>query len=507
MFREIQIRKGLYYDSVKLMLVSRAIADIKGVSKASVVMGTELNKENLFRQQMDNEESRKATASDLIISIEAETREAVEAALEEMERQLAQNANSEGSEAYRPRSFESAIQQQPGSNVAIVSVPGAHAASVAREALESGMHVMLFSDNVPMEDERSLKEYSTAHDLLLMGPDCGTAVINGVPLGFANVVSKGPVGMVSASGTGSQEVMTLLDSFGVGITQAIGTGGRDLKGEIGGLTYIQALDALNADDDTKVIVLISKPPSAEIAEKVFDHIREQVKKPVVVNLIGAEPQEHFDENVHFAASLEECAEVAASLAKGEKVLPLWSEDELKGHAQKVAENIPAEASLVRAFYSGGTLAYEAELALRGSLGEVQTNLSGAHKVNPVDGHRHVVIDFGEDEYTVGRAHPMIDSTLRAEAFESALSDRSTAVIILDFVLGYGASSAPQEDFVRLARDCDAHAPVIAVVVGTENDPQVKSHVVKQLEDAGFVVAPSNRMAVELAAQAVAARER
>ena len=502
MFQEIQIRKGLYYDSVKLMLVSKAIADIEGVIKASVVMGTELNKENLFRQEMDNEESRKATSSDLIISIEAETEDAIRAALEEMEKQLSQNAESGNAESYRPRSFEGAMRQQPGSNVAIVSVPGAHAASVAREALEAGLHVMLFSDNVPIEDERSLKEYSTSHDLLLMGPDCGTAVINGVPLGFANVVENGPVGMVSASGTGSQEVMTLLDSFGVGITQAIGTGGRDLKEDVGGLTYIQALDALNADDATKVIVLISKPPSPSIADKIFDHIKTNVAKPVVVNLIGAKPQANLGENVHFASSLEECAEIAAALAKGCEIAPLWDDEVLNGHAAEVRAAIPQGASLMRAFYSGGTLAYEAELALREKFGDVLTNLSGSHGVNPVDGEHHVAIDFGEDEYTVGRAHPMIDSTLRAQAFEAALDDAKTAVIVVDFVLGYGASMTPQEDFIKLMAERDEHAPVIAVVVGTERDPQVRSEVVRQIEAAGFIVAPSNKAAVELASRAL-----
>lgn len=507
MVKKVELRKGLYYDSVKLMLVSKAIADVEGVSKASVVMGTELNKENLSRQGMDSEESRQAGASDLIISLEAETDEALERAVEEMERQLAHNAESQEGACYRPRTFESALKLQPGTNIAIVSVPGAHAVPVARDALAAGLHLMLFSDNVSLEDERALKEEAAERGLLVMGPDCGTAVINGVPLCFANVVSEGSVGMVSASGTGSQEVMALLDAYGVGITQNIGTGGRDLKEAVGGLTFLQALATLNEDDDTKMIVLISKPPSEAITDKILAYVRERVTKPVVLNLIGAEPREGVGEHVHFARSLEECALVAAGLAKGEAVVPFWGAATLEDKAQGLARAIGRPDGFVRAYYSGGTLAYEAELLFKQHGGAVVTNLSGVRGVDPVDQAAQVVIDFGEDEYTVGRAHPMIDSTLRAEAFERALNDEKTSIVLLDFVLGYGASARPHEDFVKLLHSSDGRVPVVANVIGTEADPQCLSSVIAELEEAGILVAPSNKMAIDVVCRAMEIKER
>lgn len=480
------------------MLVSKAIAEVEGVRKASVVMGTELNKENLERQGMDNEDVRNASPSDLIVSIEADTEDAVERAILEMENRFAETAASTEGGAYRPRSFEAAAVQQPGSNVAIISVPGAYAASLAREALDAGLHVMLFSDNVSLEDERALKQKAAERGLMVMGPDCGTAVVNGVPLCFANVVQEGPVGLVSASGTGSQEVMALLDAFGVGITQNIGTGGRDLKEEVGGLTFLQGIAALNEDESTEVIALISKPPSEAITDKVIAYLEDHVEKPVVLNLIGSESRSGLGENIHFARSLEECAEIAAGLAAGSPVAALWDEERLGSEAEALmasAEKPPC--GFVRAFYSGGTLAYEAELMIRKRLGDVRTNLSGRRGVDPVDPAAHTVIDFGEDEYTVGRAHPMIDSTLRAQSFREALADEGTAIVLLDFVLGYGASDRPHADFVEALRQSERKVPVVANVIGTDGDPQCRSEVTKELADAGFVVAPSNKAAIDL----------
>lgn len=495
MAKIVEIRKGLYYDSVKLMLVSKAISEVEGVEKASVVMGTELNKENLLRQEMDSDESRSASASDLIVSIKADSEQSLEKALQIMEAQLSQQSSSGDLRQYRPKSFEAAAKQQPGSNMAIVSVPGAYAADVAQQAIENGLHVLLFSDNVSLEDERRLKEMAAERGQLLMGPDCGTAVINGVPLCFANVVERGPVGIVSASGTGSQEVMCLLDDFGVGITQNIGTGGRDLREEIGGITFLQALEALNADPDTQVIALISKPPSAAVADKVFDYIRGQVTKPVVINFIGSEPRDDMGPQVHFADSLEGCAVTAANLIESANTPELWDESAMARAVQKIAGG-KGEGRFVRAYYSGGTLAYEAELVLGDEIGDVSCNLSEKGAVDPVDARSNVVIDFGDDEYTVGRAHPMIDSALRAEAFERALSDPNTAVVLLDFVLGHGASDRPHEAFVELLKRAQRAVPVVANVVGTDRDPQDKQAVIRELEEAGVIVAPSNRSALK-----------
>src|SRR5690606_14776291 len=125
--------------------------------------------------------------------------------------------------------------------------PGVYAAFEAFRALENNLNVMMFSDNVTVEDEIKLKDLAVKKDLLMMGPDCGTAIINGVGLCFANKIKRGPIGLVAASGTGLQEVTVLIDQFGGGISQAIGVGGRDLSKDVMGRMTLHAINALNAD--------------------------------------------------------------------------------------------------------------------------------------------------------------------------------------------------------------------------------------------------------------------
>lgn len=497
MAKLVEVRPGLYYDSVKLMLISKAIDELDDVVKASVVMGTKLNKENLMRQNMDDEKSRAATSSDLIISIEAHTETGLEQAVRIMEDQLARRTESWKSAEYRPQSIASAIRQQPESNVAIVSVPGQFAAEVTESALDAGLHVMLFSDNVTIEEERHLKEKAREHGLIVMGPDCGTALINGTPLCFANVVSRGPIGLVSASGTGSQEVMSLLDDFGVGISHCIGTGGRDLSEAVGGISFLQGLSILNNDPQTEVIVLISKPPSDAIAQKIRNYIRKNVTKPVVIDFIGAQPPEPPADKMHFASSLEECALVAAALAEKRTIAPLWSAEKIEEQAAILRSSLGNAGGRLRACYSGGTLAYEAEILLGKAFDNLASNLGSAEKEGIGDPETHIIIDYGSDEYTGGRAHPMIDSTLRAQAYSDALADSHAGIILLDFVLGYGASAKPHADFIKIRKESDARIPTIAVIVGTDRDPQGRQAIENELRDAGFIVAPSNKAAIDL----------
>ncbi len=493
-----QVRKGAYHDSVKLMQVGQALQDSPGVQEVAVGMGTELNRSNLVDRGMNTPETDSAGQTDLMIAVRADDDSAAEAVLGQVDDLLASRADSSGDESgYQPKSVTSALKAQSGSNVLIVSIPGAHVRPVVSEAIRNGVHVMLFSDNVSLEDERELKELAVAKDVLVMGPDCGTAMINGVPLCFANRVRRGPIGLVSASGTGSQEVMTQIHQMGSGISQALGTGGRDLKEEIGGLTFMQALAALNDDVDTEVIVLVSKPPAPRVAEKVMAYLRDNVTKPVIVDFLGAEAPTDTPGNVTFTHSLEECAARAVEAANGNSVAPLWSSEELKAHAERLADRVRPKG-LVKGLFSGGTLASEAQLILQGCLGEVTSNLGGGPAVDEKNPTTHFIIDFGDDAYTTGRAHPMIDPSLRAQSFRKHLADERTGLILMDIVLGYGSNEAPHKEIVKALRDQSNAPPVIINVCGVEEDPQGMERIVHELTGAGATVAPSNKAATDLA---------
>jgi succinyl-CoA synthetase alpha subunit len=369
-----------------------------------------------------------------------------------------------------------ALAEAPESNLALVSVPGEYAAAEAAKALARGLHVMLFSDNVAVDDEVALKRDASARGLLVMGPDCGTAIIDGVPLAFANVVRRGPIGCVAASGTGLQQVTTLVDRLGLGVSQAIGTGGRDLSEAVGGITMLDGLKLLAADRDTRVIVLISKPPAPAVAERVIAAAA-RAPKPVVVNFIGATPAAR-GKNLHFARTLEDAARAAVALARG----------------RKPAKGAPMPRSAetrrrVCGLFSGGTFCYEAELIL------------GA------DGHE--LIDLGDDQYTRGRPHPMIDHRLRNDRIVAAAKDPGVAVILLDIVLGYGAHPDPAAEMasaLRAARKANRRVAFVGSVCGTQADPQGLARQEAALRKEGVLLAPSNAAAARMAAKLLAGRK-
>lgn len=492
------VKKGLYYDSVKLMLVTNEISTVEGVNNASVVMGTDLNKDNLAGTGLLTEEAKSAGPSDLIIGIEADNEESITSALKILDQSLNATVEGQSNNEYKPRTLSRGMEMAPKANVCIISIPGEYAAAEAREALEAGLHVMMFSDNVAIKDELELKKLAESKDLLLMGPDCGTALINGAPLCFANKVRKGSIGIVGASGTGSQEVMTLVHKLGGGISQLIGTGGRDLKEEIGGIMTIMGLRALEEDDNTKVITLVSKPPADKVVDKIIKVIKDEIKKPVVLNFLGKQFEQEQDENIYFASNLKDAATISLKVAGGEKINKEKNEEKLS----EVKKN-----GYVKGLYSGGSLAYECFFRLKEAFGDVQSNLSDKQPVKDIHNlNNHVAIDFGEDEFTQGRPHPMIDSTLRSEIFKNQIDDESTAVIVLDFVLGYGANMAPQKAFLEVleqAKNEKKSIPIIVVdVCGTNEDPQNYEKVISELKKAGVIVKNSNWEAVNYAISVV-----
>jgi FdrA protein len=531
---QAQVRRGTYYDSVVLMQLQRSLAALPGVRDAGVVMGTAANKQILAQTGLLAPQARAAAADDLVIVVQAETEEAAEAALAQVDQLLVRRSKGIDEE-YLPKSLDSAAQMMPQAQWVLISVPGRYAAGVARQALRLGKHVFLYSDNVPVTDEAELKRLAAENGLLVMGPDCGTAIVNGVGLGFANRVRRGPVGLVGASGTGLQQVSARLHQLGSGITHALGTGGRDLSAAVGAITARQSLDLLGRDPETRVVVLISKPPAPAVAGQLLNAAR-SLGKPVVVDFIGyAHPTRQVD-NLWFAATFDEAAAVAVELAtqspadqeadimsggvpRGTKTdsLESLSHGVLKGVTgaePKGLERFAPGQRYLRGLFSGGTLAYEALLLLQDYVPAVYSNVPLHEEyrlANSLVSQQHSIVDLGEDEFTVGRLHPMMDNDLRIRRLEQEAADPEVALLLLDIVLGYGAHPDPAREIApaiararAVARDAGRHLEVVAMVVGTDEDPQGLGDQVRQLTEAGAYVETSSAAAVRYAGQLVRA---
>lgn len=486
----VEVRKNTYYDSVTLMALTQKMAALSGVAEAVAVMATPMNKELLAGVGLLTAAADAGGADDLIVAIRAESDAACAAALEIFAGATARRAEDKKA-AVAFASLDTAVRHLPDANLAVISVPGEYAAREARAALRNGLNVMLFSDNVSLADEIALK--TTAHEkgLLVMGPDCGTAIVNGVALCFANAVRRGNIGIVGASGTGTQEVTVHIDRLGGGVSQVLGTGGRDLGAAVGGIMMLDCLAALSQDEATAVIVLISKPPAPAVADKIVAAIK-TCPKPVVVCFLGGASTAGA-EGSYFAATLEEAARAAVTLAAGQKPAPpSCGHEKLATMAAVARAKLAPEQKDIRGLYCGGTLCQEAA------------------RMAPGEGH--VFIDLGDDAYTMGKPHPMIEPSLRLPHILDAARDPSVAVILLDVVLGYGAHPDPAGvttpaivEAREIARAAGRHLEVIAYVCGTDADPQGKADQEGKLAAAGATLAKSNARGAYLAA-AVVSRE-
>lgn len=484
-----RVRRGFYLDSVALMRHSRTIAELPGVVSAALMMGSSANKEVMTEAGLLAREGKAARGDDLVIGVRAETSDAAEAALAEAERWLDQpKGDGAAGEDWQPQSIRTALQAMPDANLAIISVPGEYAAAEARKALRRGLNVMIFSDNVSLEDERALKIEASESGRLVMGPDCGTAIINGVPLAFANRVPRGAIAIVGASGTGMQEISTLIARAGQGISQAIGVGGRDLDEAIGGISTLMALDVVDRDPLTRHVVLVSKPPSAAVAERISERLARSDKR-FTVCFLGA-GRLGLPDNARLVTTLKAAAEAASDGAAiggrcGPATMPAMP---------------PGRGRRITGLYSGGTLCAETQIVLLAAGEAVASNapVPGASQLS--DGSEaHRMIDLGATEYTLGRPHPMIDPAVRDVPLTQALGDPDVGIVLLDLVIGYGAHEDPAGHLARMLAGRPAASPiVIASVTGTEADPQGRSHQVAKLCAAGVQVAPSNADAAELA---------
>jgi FdrA protein len=466
-----EVRPGAYYDSVVLMQLQRGLAGLPGVLDAGVVMATPVNLELLAASHLTADV--KAGPDDLLLVVRSDNEALGRAALQQVDALLARRRTAETS-AFRPKSLESAARTLPEASWVLISVPGRFAPGVAREALRLGKNIFLYSDNVPAEDEIALKQAAFKEGLLVMGPDCGTAIIGGVGFGFANRVRPGAIGMVAASGTGLQTATSAVHALGGGVSQAIGTGSHDLTVEVGAISTLQGLDVLGRDPATEVIVLISKPPEPAVAGIILA-AAQACRKPVVLDLIGLAPGAVHLNNLHFATSLEEAARMAVEL--------------MATPPPRTATALPHTGGYLRGLFSGGTLAYESVLALQDVLQPLYTNVplrQNQRLEDPLRSRGHTLLDLGADTFTVGRLHPMIDNDLRLRRLRQELEDPETGVLLLDVVLGEGAHPDPASELAPAIAEAveKTRRPVVMVVIGTDEDPQGMQSQIERLRSAG-----------------------
>lgn len=498
----VRAHADTYVDSVRLMTAVRAMQGGHGVERAFALMGTPANVVVLKGEGFVDPSLSSVKANDLILAVRAASDADAEAAVAAGEAALQTAAPSEREETARLRTLEEAVATLAGANVAVVSVPGAFAALETHKALSAGLHTLLFSDNVSLEDEAVLKERASDLGLFVMGPGAGTAMLGGVGLAFANAVRRGSVGIVAAAGTGAQEVMTLLHRWKAGVTDLIGIGGRDLTERVGGRMAEMALGAFYADPRVHAVLLVSKPPSRSVARKLVEGLG---AKPTVIALLGLEGDLRVPDGVRVARTLEEAALLtldAVGLARPVRAAGIRAE------VESAIGRLPEERTAVRGLFSGGTLCYESMVVLSAHLGPIHSNtpLRDGWGLPAPEG-AHLCLDLGEEEYTRGRPHPMFDPEARAQMILEQARDPSAAVIVIDVVLGFGAHADPASVLAPVCAEATAlpgGPVVVAYVLGTDLDPQGLDGQRRRFAEAGCLLAPTGARSALMAA-AIAAR--
>ena len=497
------IRQNQYYDSVFLMGVNKRLSESAGVQQTAVLMGSDRNKELLADIGVQDIQIDAAHPNDLIVAVVAETSEFVNAALGRIDEAL--NAVVETSSPSRLHTFEDGLAQKPNASLVVISVPGEYAAHEARKALNAGLNVFIFSDNVSIEDELALKQLAAQKRLLVMGPDCGTSLIGGVGIGFANSVRKGSIGVIGASGTGLQEFTSQIHNAGLGISHAIGTGSHDLSDKIGGLTTFAALEALEADPQTQVIAVISKPLGAKTIATLMGRMK-SCRKPIVSCLLGADVKDlDKNSNISVAPIIDDAVHFAIAKASGKSTSShtKLTAEELGLISREKARWSP-EQRYLRGLFAGGTFCYQTQKIFHDAGIPVNSNapLDAKHKL--ADSNRslgHSVVDMGADEYTVGKPHPMIDGTQRKQRILAESRDPQVAILLLDFILGYNASMDPVGELLdaiieakQIAQKRGGYLSVVASICGTDGDPQDLNLQTRLLREAGVIVFQSNARA-------------
>ncbi|MCE5283437.1 MAG: acyl-CoA synthetase FdrA [Deltaproteobacteria bacterium] len=504
------VKRNSYLDSIFLMNAAKEIMKIKGVKDAILLMGTDMNKTVLKEVGGLTPEAMAAAPNDLILSLDLEDGNIAKDVLAFLESLIAGKEKNQHEEETVFPSLNKAIDASPDANLVFISVPGEFAAQEAKTALNRGLNAFIFSDNVPIEDEVELKKMALEKGLLVMGPGCGTSVINHVSIGMMSTINEGSIGIVGASGSGIHQIATLIDRQGLGISQAIGTGGRDLSKEVDGITMIQGIHFLEKDQNTKVIVLVSKPPAPAPAEKIFDLVRKSAK-PVVIFFLGGDQQQIKAVGAHGALTLEEAAMKAIKLANNEAIPPENFIEACKTRlaplaAEEKGKLFPGQRYL-RGLFCGGTHSEEAILLLQDMIGSLYANVSfgNCRKVaNPHSSIKNTLIDMGDEEFTKGKPHPVIDPSILKDRLWKEGSDPEVAVILFDLLLGYGAHRDPvgtiEETLAairRKAHEEGRHVSIVASICGSTRDPQGFEEQKTRLEALGVKVLPSTAQAAIL----------
>lgn len=493
------VKKGSYHDSVVLMLLTNHISAMQGVNKVSIMMATPANKDIFKQSGLDTEELLAASANDMVVVADIENETIMDTIETEIDAYF-KKQNTQTQQTESVKSWDKALEKMPNADMAVISIAGAYAALEANRALDEGMNVFMFSDNVTIEDEKQLKQKAHDKGLVVMGPDCGTGIIQSVPIAFTNKVNSGKIGIIGASGTGIQELTTIIDRLGEGVKNAIGTGGRDLSSEIGGITMMDTINAMEQDDSIKVMIVISKPPAKAVREMISNRLS-AFKKPVVTLFLGEKPEYH-EEGFYHAYTLDEAARLAVNLVRNEDINSCVVSAETPENAFDKSEN-----KTIKAYYSGGTLAGEAAMLIKDAL-NLDTPPEKAEGFMLKHGG-HIVVDLGDDVYTQGKPHPMIDPAKRIECMQEATDDSSTGVILFDIMLGYGSHEDMAGALLPTINELKQKAEnegrklfFIATVCGTRHDYQGYDEAVNKLKNAGVIVCETNKLASQMAIRAI-----
>ncbi len=502
------VRKNQYYDSLFLMGVNKRILDQPGVTQSAVLMGSDTNKTLLADIGLDLAGLKDAGPNDLVVAVVGESQMVVDDTLNRFDKIL--NSGSAPRSKSSLHSLQDGLTAKPDSNLAVISLPGEYAAREAHKAIESGLHVFLFSDNVSIEDELELKTLASGKGLLVMGPDCGTSLIGGKGIGFANAVRKGRIGAVGPSGTGLQEFTCQVHNAGQGISHAIGTGSHDLSDALGGLTTFAALDALEADPGTEVIAVISKPPGEKMLKKLTGRFQ-SCRKPIVACFLGIDPAKLEVESGFHPTVTIDCA-VDISLRVFGNQIPSLNGDDLDEMRKSESAGWSGEQRYLRGLFAGGTFCYQSQQIMRQAGLQVYSNSPLDKRFSlehPEKSREHSLVDMGDDFYTRGKPHPMIDGTWRSQRILAEARDPSVAVLLLDFILGYNASLDPVGDLIeaiiegkKIATERGGYLSVVASICGTDGDGQDLALQSKMLREAGVVVFQSNARAVSFCTELI-----
>ena len=497
------IKKKQYYDSVYLMGVNARLASAPGVQKTAVLMASEKNKQLLFDFGLEETQLDAAGANDLVIAIVADSQIVVDDVLLNADQVLRMSDHETTGKSIS--TFEEALIQKPAANLVSISIPGEYAAREAQKAIDAGLHVFIFSSNVSVEDELALKQKATERNLLVMGPDCGTSLLGGIGLGFTNVVRRGTIGVVGAAGTGLQEFTCQVHNLGLGISHAIGIGTNDVSDAIGGLTAFSGIKALEDDENTSVIAFVSKPLGSQMLHHFINRIK-NCTKPVVCCFLGEDQLPEQSQTLKFTRTIDETVREAIKFTGGKallgSMLKLTAEE--KNWIETEQQFWSDQQKFLRGIFAGGTFCYQSQQILRdsGITAYSDSPLDPQYKLKDPDiSMDHSIVDMGDEYYTIGKPHPMIDGFLRRKRIETESLDPEVAVIFLDFILGYNASPDPVGDLLdaieqakQSAEDRGAHLTFVASVCGTEDDPQDMNLQIQMLKEQGVIVFTSNAKA-------------